>query len=155
MFFFFFFLPILASLANTKITVYYTDPNTNRRDSKIFKPQAELLGGYKSNKGLWGIKREVIIYYEGLHYSHADIELSGDYKSKREIYCEEKIVFSSIAGGAVGGVLSYLVATSLLLSLWWMALGITLGSAIGFAMSYYLTEPQVENTFIKMQPECI
>ncbi|WP_339046933.1 hypothetical protein [Candidatus Mesenet endosymbiont of Phosphuga atrata] len=143
-------IPILASLANTKIIVY----DNNKRNSQIFEPKEELLGGYKSNKELWGIKKEVTIYHEGSHYSRANTEFSLFNPQPIENR-KSKIVFSSIAGGVVGGILSYLVATSLLLNLWWMAVGIALGSVVGFAISYYLTEPQIENTFIKMQPECV
>lgn len=157
-------IPILASLANTKITVYYIDPNTNRRAFQTFEPQEELLGNYKQDEKLWGKKREAIISHAEVHYSHADISFKNSLSEEHvginsplphfqpNQNRKSKIVFSSITGGVVGGILSYLVAT---LNLWWMALGITLGLTIGFAMSYYLTEPKVENASIKMQPECI
>ncbi len=65
-------VPILASLANIRITIYYHDKGRCR--SVIFEPNFQLLGGYVSDYELWSGKKEAVMYYEFEHFSQASIE---------------------------------------------------------------------------------
>lgn len=64
-------IPILAALADIKITVYYND--NGRYIFTIFEPNFQLLGAYVPDYELWGRKKEAVIYYESEHFSQASI----------------------------------------------------------------------------------
>ncbi|WP_375331292.1 hypothetical protein [Candidatus Tisiphia endosymbiont of Oplodontha viridula] len=64
-------IPILASLANIKITFYRKD-NHGKIYSLVYPLDKELLGQYQANLELWGTKEEAIIFHEGMHFSHAE-----------------------------------------------------------------------------------
>lgn len=66
-------IPILASLANIKITFYRKD-NHGKMYSLVYPPDKELLGRYQANLELWGTKEEAIIFHEGIHFSHAEYQ---------------------------------------------------------------------------------
>ncbi|WP_341822807.1 hypothetical protein [Wolbachia endosymbiont (group A) of Clivina fossor] len=75
-------IPILASLANIKINVYYKDNNNEKHEE--FKPDPQMInddllnhifgrGSYKLNDELWGDKRQETIYLKPGHYKRAKV----------------------------------------------------------------------------------
>ncbi|MDX5495051.1 MAG: hypothetical protein O7198_00010 [Wolbachia endosymbiont of Nomada marshamella] len=75
-------IPILASLANIKINVYYKDNNNEKHEE--FKPDPQMInndllnhifgrGSYKLNDELWGDKRQETIYLKPGHYERAKV----------------------------------------------------------------------------------
>ncbi|WP_342269539.1 hypothetical protein [Rickettsia endosymbiont of Orchestes rusci] len=60
-------IPILVSLANTEITLYYEN-----NKHQTFKPNHEFLGNYQTNTNIWGTKEKAVILYESTHYSYAE-----------------------------------------------------------------------------------
>lgn len=64
---------ILASLSNTKITIF--DKINGSIRSTIIEPNLELTGNYPCNNEIWGTQKEAMIYHSIDHYSHVECSL--------------------------------------------------------------------------------
>ncbi|WP_342269506.1 ankyrin repeat domain-containing protein [Rickettsia endosymbiont of Orchestes rusci] len=61
-------IPILSSLANIKIQVYYDDMHKRHIQ---FDSQEKLRGNYPLKPQIWGNKEEAIISHSDMHFAHA------------------------------------------------------------------------------------
>nr|WP_253308677.1 ankyrin repeat domain-containing protein [Rickettsia endosymbiont of Ceutorhynchus assimilis] len=61
-------IPILSSLANIKIQVYYD--NGNEQKTIQCDPQQELRDSYPLKPEVWGNKEKAIISHSGMHFKH-------------------------------------------------------------------------------------
>lgn len=65
-------IPILASLANIEIDVYYK--NNGNDVNTLFLPNAGMINeGYQQNNELWGNKEQETVYLAPGHYERAEI----------------------------------------------------------------------------------
>ncbi|WP_425385777.1 hypothetical protein [Wolbachia endosymbiont (group A) of Barypeithes pellucidus] len=99
-------IPILASLANIKINVYYKDNNNEKHEE--FEPDPQMINddqlnqvfcheSYKLNDELWGNKKRETIYLKPGHYERAELkEITPSFRTSSVSSLDKSSSFCSI-----------------------------------------------------------